>query len=658
MQSSLRLAATSLSATILAVAVPGIAAPQQAASVAAYQPGILSPQDAGADVALLRRALETIHPGLYRYSSKTVINAAFTRLEAATSRPISDLALHREIALMLATIHCDHTKAEMSDAMTAYRKVHPTHLPFRFKIIEGRMIVISNDGQAGAPQAGAEILRINGMPVPTLLLKLAPTVAYDGGTDQAIAVKLGDDSDLQGDDFNEYYPSFFGFPDHWQVTWKAIGAQSGTEATLAPITFNRWIELPAPDGNYRNEFYKSITWRMTGKVARLKIDTFVNYRNPVQATAFLGGFFKAMKEAGTERLILDLRNNGGGSEDVSIALGRYLLPQPFTWSKPVRYKAIRYGDLPKYIESWGDTQELFNPPEEQFTRTADGWYDRIPYASGAETSDDVSTIEHALSPDRFTGKIVILTGPQNGSGATRSVAQLKERAGALLVGEDGAGSAEGPTSGQIFLMTLPNSSVKVRIANAWNRTNIKSWVPNMGVPADVLVIPTLADFQSGRDRALEVARNIVAAAPADPGATLAEALKGHWSGTLDYRDYGNDGRTVLPTMLDTDGASFSWTYDDGPRKTIRSTQTWTFEAAGQALSIREGKTLSQSRVSEFRKGADGSLTMVLDGSATENSRTVISRTILTLDKGTLRLTELSRTPRVPFLMRHSYELRR
>lgn len=658
MRTSFLLAATALSATALAVAVPGIAAAQQATAVAAYQPRILLAEDVRADVVLLRRALETIHPGLYRYSSKAVIDAAFARLEAAASRPISDLALHGEIALMLATIHCDHTKAEMSDAMTAYRKTNSTHLPFRFKIIEGRMIVISNDGQAGSPLVGSEILRINGVPVPTLLLKLAPTVAYDGGTDQAIAVKLADDSDLQGDDFNEYYPSFFGFPSSWKVAWKPIGAASGTEATLKPITFNRWIELPTPDGNYRNEFYKSITWRMSGKVARLKIDTFVNYRNPVQTTAFLGGFFKAMKDAGTDRLILDLRNNGGGSEDVSIALGRYLVAQPFTWSKPVRYKAIRFGDLPKYISSWGDSDELFNPPADAFMRTADGWYDRIPDKTASELNDDESTIEHVPSPDRFKGQLVILTGPQNGSGATRTIAQFKERAGAELIGEDSAGSAEGPTAGQIFLMTLPKSGIKVRIPNAWNRTNISRWVPNVGVPTDMLVVPTLADFQAGRDRAVEVARSAATPAPLNPGEVLAVALKGRWAGTLDYRDYGNNGRVVLPTILDTDGASLSWTYDDGPGKTIRSTEIWTFDPKGQVLTVREGKTVTTSRISELRKSTDGGLTMVLDGSRIENSRKVMSRTLLTLDKGTLRLTEMSRQPGEPFLLRHSYELRR
>jgi Peptidase family S41 len=652
MRPSLLLAAASLS-----IVVTGLGAPQPATAEVTYQPRIISAEDARADVALLRRALETVHPGLYRYSNRQEIDAAFARLDAAASRPITELALHGEVALMLATIHCDHTKPEMSDTLTAYRKANPTHLPFRFKIIEGRMIVISTDGQADAPPSGTEILQINGMPIPTLLLKLAATVAYDGGTDQAIAVKLGDDSDLMGDDFNEYYPSFFGFPSSWRVVWKPIGSPSASETILTPITFDRWTKLEAQGSNYRNEFYKSVTWGLAGKTARLKIDTLVNYRNPVQPTAFLGGFFKAMKDARTERLILDLRNNGGGSDDVSIALGRYLIANPAIWAKPIRYKAIRYGDLAQYISSWGDRDALFNPPVAQFTKTTDGWYDRIPDKTVSELNDDESTIEHLPSPDRFNGQLIILTGPRNGSGTTRTIAWLKERANAQLVGEDSAGSAEGPTAGQVFLMTLPKSGIKARIPNAWNRTNISSWVPNMGVPVDILVTPTLADYQAERDRALDAAGSTTNAASLNPTTTLADALKGRWSGTLDYRDYGNDERVVLPTVLDADGLSLAWTYDDGPGKTVRSTETWSFDATGQTVTIDGGKSQSTYRVSEFRKSADGALTTVLDGTATEKGRSVMSRTILTLSKGTLRITQLSRTPRTPFLMRHSYELR-
>jgi Peptidase family S41 len=649
---------TSAAAAALTMLTPELATAQQPVDTAAYQPRIISAEDARADVALLRRGFETIHPGLYRYASKKEIDAAFAKLEEAASRPITELALHGEIALMLAKIHCDHTKAEMSDALTKYRKTNPTHLPFRFHLIEGRMIVISNDGQPFAPPVGSEILTVNGMTVSNLLIKLGKTVAYDGDTDQAIAVKLGDDSDLMGDDFNEYYPSFFGFPTEWNIGWKRVGSASAKQSTLKPITFENWTKLNAPDGPYRNEFYKAVTWRMAGKVARLKIDTFVNYRNPVQPTAFLGGFFKTMKSEGIEHLILDLRNNGGGSEDVSIALGRYLFDKPFVWSKPVRYKTVRIGDLADQIETWGDREARFNPPLSLFEKTPDGWYERIPVSNAPEDSDDESTVEHQVAgADRFTGRLTVLSGPQNGSGGTRTIAQLKEKAGATIIGEDSSGSAEGPTSGSVFLMTLPKSGLKVRIPEAWNRTNIKSWVPRMGVPVDQLVVPTLADFQAARDRAVEVARTGPAAV-ADPAELIAQTLAGRWTGTLDYRDYGNDQRTTLPTILESSGSTLNWTFDDGPGKTVLSAETWTFDKSGQSLTIKEGKDAETYRVAELRTSEGGNvLTMVLDGQTTENGKKLIARLILTKSNGQLRFTKMTKQVGEPFLLRHSYELK-
>jgi hypothetical protein len=129
-----------------------------------------------------------------------LLRAWLARLEAQAKQPISTLALHREIARMVASIHCDHSKPELPDAIAKWRQTNASHLPLRFKLIEGRMIVI-----AGALPKGAEITAINGRQVSQILNAVAPLVAYDGETDQAIAVKIADDSDLGGSDLEEYW---------------------------------------------------------------------------------------------------------------------------------------------------------------------------------------------------------------------------------------------------------------------------------------------------------------------------------------------------------------------------------------------------------------------------------------------------------------------
>jgi len=612
---------------------------------------MLSPAQAASDVVLLRRAFETIHPGLYRYQSKAAVDAAFARLEAQVKAPISTLTLHREIARLVASIHCDHSKPELPDAIEQWRQTNASHLPLRFRLIEGRMIVLS-----GALPKGAEITAINGRPVPQILQAVAPLVAYDGDTDQAVTVKIADDSDLGGSDLEEYWPGLFGAPQQWDIAWKMPGDETGQTSQLAPISFNQWTQLDAPDGKYRNEFYNGITWRMAGKTARLKMDTFVNYRNPVAATPFLGGFFKAMQAAGTEHLILDLRNNGGGSTDPTIALARHLLDAPFVLTRSIRAKTIRFGDLPQYMETWGDREAQFNAPESAWRRTDDGLLERIPTGTD-EGDDDDSTIAHQPLPaeQRFKGRLTVLTGPQNGSGATMTIAWLKDRRDVTLVGEDTSGSAEGPTAGNIFNLVLPASGIRVRVPQFRSFTNIKAFTPRRGVAADVQVVPTLADFEAGRDRAVEVARALPA--PLDAAATLSTALAGNWAGTLDYRDYGNDARVTLPTLMAANGISLAWRFDDGPGKTVRSRQFWSVSPDGRVVTIAGERAEETLTVTELRRAPGGAITLVADGRGEENGRKVLVREILTRDGPVLRITRMSRAPGQPFIMRHSYQLR-
>lgn len=611
----------------------------------------LDAAQARADVALLRRALETIHPGLHRYRGKAETQAAFARLEAVASRPVSDLVLWREVSLLLAGIHCDHTKAELPEALEAWRRAQPSHLPLRFKLVEGRMIIVSNDGQPGAPPPGAELVALNGLPVPQVLLTLGRTVAYDGSTDQAIAAKLGSDSDLMGDDFNEAWPAFHGFPSRWELDWKRPADRTLSHASLEPIPFRQWTQLPWPGSPYRDEFYKAIHWRLDGQVATLRIDTFVNYRNPVDAEGFLGSFLKTLKAQGVRHLVLDLRESGGGSDDVAVALGRYLLPSSFTWLKPARLKAIRYGDLPQYIESWGNRQELFEPPLDGFRRMKDGTWERLP------RPDEAARQPQEPSPDRFTGRLTVLTGPMNASGATMIISHLKEHGGARLVGEESAGSAEGPTAGRIFLLTLPHSGLRIRIPNAWNRTNVSHFLAGRGVPVDETVIPTLLDFEAERDRVAEVAK----ATPPPAIPTLHAALAGDWSGTLDYRDFGDDRRVVLPTKLTVTGtgdeARLAFTFDDGPGKTVQASQWLRLLADGGVLAGEERHAPERMRVLERRGGGDArELTLVAEGTGNENGASVEVRTVLARRGDVLSLSRLTRRPGEPFLLRHAYRL--
>lgn len=520
-----RLAAVLMAASVMAspasAACTPDAPPATEATPTADPAKALTTAQIAEDAALLRRALEMVHPGLYRYSTKTEIDAAFAAFEASLAGVKTDLDLYREISRLVAKIRCDHTKAEVPEELATFRKKVPSFLPFRFKVIGGRMFVASCDPAQALLARGDEVVSINGRSVAELFETIRPVISVDGFTDVVKDAKLEADSDLLGCDFDHFYPVFFGFPAEFELRvkpWSERGAGAGgggggaggeRAVSMKPVTFKQWTELPWSAVSYREEFHKSATWKMLDEqTAYVRVDTFVNYRNPVPPAQIYDPIFKAIAEKKAQRLIIDLRENGGGSSDATVELARYVLGKPFVWNRGLLLKAVRYGDLPKYIQSWGDPKELFEPAMENFTRLPDGMYEERAELSPQER------LEQQPSPYRFAGKVTILTGPVNASGSTMLIAKLKDAENVRLVGSATGGSAEGPTCGQLFMTKLPNSKVVVRVPIMWNRMNLeqfpsanggKTFRLGYGVSPDVEVVQTLEDFVAGRDTVLEAA---------------------------------------------------------------------------------------------------------------------------------------------------------
>lgn len=496
-----------LAAIILIAGSPAIAQPPaEAAAVLTEVPPVrmLTAAEAQADLAVMREALETIHPGLYRRTAKAEIDRALHQLEAGIGSGLTDTELYRRISLLLAMIRCTHTKADQTEAMERWRTDHASHLPFRFRLIEGRMIVVSSDPAQTLLPRGTEILSINGRPVGELVATLGAYVPIDGQAEASRAEYLSNDGDLMGADFDHFYAYAYGFPARFDVTFRDEDHAQPRNASLSPISFRAWTKLDNDKRPYRQNFADAVSWKMIGgQTAYLRIDTFVNYRKPVDAGALYARALEELRHAGARALIVDLRQNGGGSNDAALALIDVLAAEPYTYQRAMRYRAVRYGDLPRFISSWGDREALFNPPLDRFVQSGDGWYDLRPEHAPAEL------LPRKPVPSGFTGSVIILSGPANASGATMVIAKLRDMGRVTVMGEPSGGSADGPTAGTIFNVKLPNSGISVRVPLVFNQMAVKRFEPNGGIAPDIPISMTVADFRAGRDRALEEAAAVL-----------------------------------------------------------------------------------------------------------------------------------------------------
>lgn len=636
-----------------------------ASSTTSWPVRTLSAAEAQADVALMRRSLETIHPGLYRRTSNAQMDLAFAALERRVKRPIETTELYRLMSLTLAKIACNHTKAEQPPELEAWRQDHPSHLPFRFQIVEGKMIVVGLDPSQQGLTLGAEVIRINGRKVSDLISTLGAFVPIDGQTTWSKATNLADDSDLMGSDFDHFYPYVFGIAAQYAIQFRASDQARLQTTTLKPLSFKAWQTLQWPGAAFRSNFSETTSWRLLDpETAYLKVETFVNYRKPVDATAFYDQIFSKINESGVKHLIIDLRENGGGSSDATYGLADFLAQKPYVWNKAIVYKTLCYGDLPKFIDTWGDREAIFNAPLAGFTKTAQG-YEENPIYSPEEL------LPRNPAANAFKGRVTILTSPANGSGSTMLISKLRDLGRVSLVGGKAGGSGDGPTAGRIFNVKLPYSGIEIRVPNAFNQMQVESFEAQGGVTPDLLVEPRIADVRLGQDRVLEAAHAAPEPEPKIEPALAAPALlsylTGKWTGTLEYRDYQSGGRVTLPTLMQgtraPDGASINlrFTYDDGPVKTVYGGFRLTIDTKEAIASKVEddGQPDLYRVIGDLTATGPEPKILVLWGRGTENGQAVDVRETLTVSANTYDLLRETRQKgQGVFQFRHVYRFTR
>lgn len=138
-------------------------------------------------------------------------------------------------------------------------------------------------------------------------------------------------------------------------------------------------------------------------------------------------------------------------------------------------------------------------------------------------------------------------------------------------------------------------------------------------------------------------------------------LAGSWTGQLEYRDFQSEQRVVLPTWLEVksaaDGSSleFSYTYDDGPTKTVTELSTITIDSAAHSFTITSNRDHSADsyQIEDLSSGKRG-IQFTLTGHGQENHKPVDVRIHLAIDRNLYRFTKETRAGGADFAFRDGY----
>jgi hypothetical protein len=213
--------------------------------------GPFSGADLRADLDILDRALETLHPGLTLHQTQDKYDGSKRRLRARLSRGADLRTAYLALSEHLAGVRCGHTYANFfnqTDENAAALFDRRDKLPLTFQIVEGRVLVTASDDIP----AGSELLEIDGRPIRQVLARLVGLTKGDGSNDANRLAQLEVTGLGRFEAFDCNYPLVFP-PEggRYAVTFRRPGPFVQTEAaSLLAVTREerrRRLGLSAPD---------------------------------------------------------------------------------------------------------------------------------------------------------------------------------------------------------------------------------------------------------------------------------------------------------------------------------------------------------------------------------------------------------------------------
>ncbi|GAB5382030.1 MAG: hypothetical protein Alis3KO_32720 [Aliiglaciecola sp.] len=377
---------------------------------------ILTPEQMNEDLKSWRDWLTNTHPDLnIRIDDLAQFDANIKKITNETVRPANVKTFLSEISIFNSQFNDGHMNIMVQSQgklINAIVKEDNGLFPFEVIVSKEKVYISTKLGGASSPLTMAEISSINGMAIADIYGKLI-TRMYGDSTRHR--------ESLLSDKFALFYWLFIKQSDSFSIVYKKAGK---TEERV----FQSTRSLPKAISNESfEELFKFEL--LDDKQALLTINLFW-WQDKERFYQFTRNAFQTIKDSNIEHLIIDVRKNPGGDDDMwKNGLLTYIADKPYRHTSRYTKKIIA-----KYMDE-GETE-------------------------GDVVTADYDKFEAPLDnePLKFKGKVSVVVGKVTYSSAIVFANTVQDFGFGKIVGEASAGYSW--QTGGIQFFTFPHSGLK------------------------------------------------------------------------------------------------------------------------------------------------------------------------------------------------------
>lgn len=455
------------------------------------------------DVDFANKKLQKFHPNLYWYITKNQLDYKFDSLKQTIKQPLKPSEFYLKLAPIIADVREGHLRLvplekKLTKKETKKLKNQKGLLSrFNYVIQDNHLYLKDNAENVGNLKVGTELLKINDVPVAEILNKYRPLVTSDGYNTTYQKYSLARR-------FNTYFTLEYGILDSVKIEAKlkdSIQTLVLKRETKTKTEKKKEKQDQKLTQEKKTKGYNPITKSFNRNLQFLAKDSSVAY---IKIKSFSGTYskkfyketFATLKKAKTEYIIIDIRDNLGGSLAEINNLYTYFAKEKFKFIKDIEVSSRTsilstdyLSNFPTFTKPLGVISYPFYMMFSVIsTKKKDGKF----YIKDLFPSKKPKT-------NAYKGETYVLINGSSFSASSVISAKLKADHLATLVGEETGGANDGTVAGIYTTQKLPNSKMKLPIGLFLIQPNIEFSNTMKGVTPNVEIIPTLEEILQKKD---------------------------------------------------------------------------------------------------------------------------------------------------------------